>query len=155
MLKRKAKLLFLTTGILLLALTGCMTTTVSLEEQEKLQRIVELPGHSKTEIYNDSIEWFARSYNSANNVVQLKDPEVGKIIGRGSGYIDFGLGTGGYYSYTIIVDIQEERMRIRYENINSDSMNMDYWWKNISENLELHTESLINSVSAKEADDIW
>lgn len=138
-----------------IALTGCLTTTVSTQDIESLQRIVELPGYSKADIYNKSLDWFARTYNSANNVIQLRDPDAGKIIGRGMGYVDFGLGTGDYYSYTMIVDIQEGRMRVRYENFDISKMNSGYWWKKIMENTEKHTDSLIDSIHKKQVEDNW
>lgn len=37
---------------------------------------------SKQELYSRAREWFAKAYNSANNVIQMEDNVNGKIIGK-------------------------------------------------------------------------
>jgi hypothetical protein len=38
---------------------------------------------TKEILYSNALSFFANTFNSANNVIQMKDPETGKIIGRG------------------------------------------------------------------------
>lgn len=43
--------------------------------------VVEVNGDKK-ELYNKALSWFSRAFRSSNDVLQLKDPEQGKLIGR-------------------------------------------------------------------------
>ena len=45
--------------------------------------VVEMPGVTKDVLYSRAYEWFAKSFVSANNVIQMQDKEAGKIIGKG------------------------------------------------------------------------
>ena len=44
--------------------------------------VVEVESKSKDDLYTSAREWFAKSYNSANNVIQMDDKESGKIVGK-------------------------------------------------------------------------
>lgn len=37
---------------------------------------------SKLELYSRAKEWFAKAYNSSQNVIQIEDKESGKIVGK-------------------------------------------------------------------------
>jgi hypothetical protein len=47
------------------------------------QGVVKVDSTSKNELYSRAREWFAKTFNSANNVIQMDDKEAGKIIGKG------------------------------------------------------------------------
>jgi hypothetical protein len=36
----------------------------------------------KQELFSRTREWFAKTYNSSNNVIQMEDKENGKIVGK-------------------------------------------------------------------------
>lgn len=38
---------------------------------------------SKSQLYSNALTFFAEYFKSANNVIQMKDPETGKVIGKG------------------------------------------------------------------------
>jgi len=65
-------------------LCSCSSTyyaTVPVERRNYIQiRNVEKP---KADIYNAALEYFARAFVSANDVLQLKNPDTGKIVGKG------------------------------------------------------------------------
>lgn len=46
--------------------------------------IVKVPGKSASQLYLSAREWFAESFKSANDVLQMDDKENGKLIGKGS-----------------------------------------------------------------------
>ena len=105
---------------------GCVSTRLSLEHQEATASIKEFPEIEKNELFARALNWVARTYNSANNVIQLKDPEGGQIICKGLGSASFDFGFTRYFSYTMIIDIKEGanggKMRIRYENITAETV---------------------------------
>lgn len=45
--------------------------------------VVDIPGKSSEKLYKGANEWFALTFNSANDVIQLNDPAEKKIIGKG------------------------------------------------------------------------
>ena len=65
--------------IALLLAAGCATAPIELRQS---QQVVDLPGMSKEQIFNRSNQWIAESFGSANAVIQYKDLEEGKIIGK-------------------------------------------------------------------------
>ena len=38
---------------------------------------------TKSTLYSNALSFFANTFNSANAVIQMKDPETGKVIGKG------------------------------------------------------------------------
>jgi hypothetical protein len=72
---------------------------------------------SKLELYSRSREWFAKTYNSSNDVIQMEDKESGKVIGKAlMGVSHKALGRfydAGYINYTI--SIQSKEGRYKYE----------------------------------------
>jgi hypothetical protein len=46
--------------------------------------VIEMPNITKDALYTRAYEWFAKAFNSANNVIQMQDKENGKIVGKGS-----------------------------------------------------------------------
>ena len=59
-------------------------------EERSLQKVIEVPGFSQKQIYTRTLEWMTKTYVSANEVIQLKDPDHGKLIGRGITYFTNG-----------------------------------------------------------------
>ena len=84
---------------LTLILSSCMPVLVSLPEQEKqVTYVKEFPGITKDELYNKALSWVAINYNSANDVVQLKDKAEGRIICKGTGSF-FSMLYNRYFNY--------------------------------------------------------
>ncbi len=48
------------------------------------QGVVEVPGATKDQLYTRAYEWMAKTYRSANAVIQMQDKESGRLVGRGS-----------------------------------------------------------------------
>ena len=143
------KTIFLTS----LLFISCAALTPQLratpEQEQSLTEIRSIPDLDKTDIYSKSISWVARSYNSANNVIQLQNPETGTIICRGRGSF-FALLEQRHYDYTMIIDVQDSRIRVRYENITALNAGSDigYHWSRVSEQLNNLTESLLQHITS-------
>lgn len=45
--------------------------------------VVEVQGKTADQLYSSAREWFADTFNSANDVLQMDDPVAGKLIGKG------------------------------------------------------------------------
>lgn len=46
--------------------------------------VIKVPGKTAIQLYGSAREWFAESFKSANDVLQLEDQTNGKLIGKGS-----------------------------------------------------------------------
>jgi len=69
--------------IICLTLFSCTPSRETSLSERTLQRVIDLPGLTQKQIYDKALEWMAKKYVSANEVIQLKDPDNGKIIGKG------------------------------------------------------------------------
>lgn len=71
---------------------------------------------SSNELYHRARAWFAETYRSAQDVIQMDDKENGKIIGKGNirytSKIFFGSeGTKGWIRYTISIHVKNGRYK--------------------------------------------
>lgn len=48
------------------------------------ENTVKVDGASKSDLYLRANEWFAKTFSSANSVIQMQDKEAGIIIGKGN-----------------------------------------------------------------------
>jgi hypothetical protein len=80
------------------------------------QGIVELNDFSKDKIYKKSLEWIALNYKSAEDVIQLRDEEQGKIIAKGN-FISKRFGKKGWIRHTLVLDFKEGKFRYTYSDL--------------------------------------
>lgn len=77
--------------------------------------VVTADDKSQDELYASAREWFAKTYNSANNVIQMEDKESGKLVGKAlSDVYHKGLGMrhpSGNIRYTIAVSVKDGRYK--------------------------------------------
>lgn len=75
---------------------------------------------TKNELYSRALEWFAKSYKSSKNVIQLEDKEGGKIVGKALMQVYHkALGKdyeSGHINYTISIYLKDGRYK--YDIIN-------------------------------------
>ena len=74
----------------------------------------------KDELYSRAREWFAKTYKSANSVIQMDDKAEGKIVGRASIPITYNnigiIAPGGSISYNISVYVKDGKYKYEFEN---------------------------------------
>lgn len=74
---------------------------------------------SKQELYSRGREWFAKAYNSSNNVLQMDDKDNGKLVGKAliKVYHKFlGEHPSGYINYTIALYLKDGRYKYEITN---------------------------------------
>lgn len=121
------KLLF--TGLLVLSLTGCMSMpTPTSTPMTNVVDVVEINGQTKDQIFEKSKIWIAKSFKSANNVIQYQDKSTGQIIGKGTipfpceGFIDCGAFGQDRVNFTIQIDTKDNKARISFSDITATSL---------------------------------
>jgi len=75
-------------------------------------QIVKVDSANKSEIFNRAIDWTSLNYKSANDVIQLKDIDRGKIIIKGIFELD-----RKTWQHTIIIEVKDGRCRIKTTNL--------------------------------------
>lgn len=80
--------------------------------------VEKVEGATKDELYVRAREWFARTFNSANKVLQMDDKAAGKLIGKASEPgVSLSLFTGGFMmDYTVSITVKEGRYRYEITN---------------------------------------
>lgn len=101
--------------LLLIIFTGCVTTPELAPEERRVQYIIDAPEKSKNDLYNLSGEWFAKTFRSAQNVVQYQNPEEGMIIGRGT--MRGGVGNLGTIEFLLTIETKDGKARATFDDV--------------------------------------
>ncbi|MVN76906.1 DUF4468 domain-containing protein [Hymenobacter sp. HMF4947] len=88
--------------------------------------VVDVPGATKDELYTRASEWFAKTYNSANNVLQMQDRTAGQLVGKpvlattvrslGANY------PAGIVKYTISVYLKDGKYKYEITDLVHDAV---------------------------------
>ena len=110
---------------------------------------------TKNEIYDISLEWMARTFFDNKEVIELKDKDNGKIIGKG---ITMFSGKIGWFSanipcrFTLMVETKDNKYRTTYNNL------VGLYGENQSRPEPLEQKEYVDAVMAKLAlidDDLY
>ena len=102
-----------------IALASCASAPIAPIEDRSMQKVHEID-LTKNEIYDISLEWMARTFFDNKEVIEIKDKENGKIIGKG---ITTFKGKIGWFSanmpcrFTLIVEAKDNKYRTTYNNL--------------------------------------
>ena len=81
---------------------------------QEYSEIVEIEGKTAGQLYNSAHEWMAIVFNSANDVIQLADPENKKLIAKGTKTIEHvvnGISAPITMYFTLVAEFKEARYR--------------------------------------------
>lgn len=74
----------------------------------------------KDELFVRAKAWFAKTYRSSNNVLQMDDRDAGKLIGHGSDLLSYRyalISMGYYLKYIIEVDVKDGKYKYTISDI--------------------------------------
>lgn len=100
---------------------------------QEYSEVVHVEGKTAQQLYTSAREWFAKTFVSANDVIQMEDPTSGKIIGKGSNHISesyvvgkglatFFTTTDWYPTYTLKIEVKEGRYKYELTDIKIKSI---------------------------------
>ncbi len=95
---------------------------IGLQGQEALSysKVIQTDSVGIPTLYVAIYDWFASTYNTANDVIQLADKEAGVLIGNGSMKYKYGTYitkcNDGYIKYTIKVYVKDNRYKVELTN---------------------------------------
>lgn len=151
------KKVFILLSILTILFVGCVTLASTPEQEASLEEVRNFPEIGKDDLYNRALSWVARSYNSANDVIQLQNPETGQIICKGVGTVNIGLLLlhTYHFNYTFIIDAKDYKIRTRFEYITSEEVDIKLSWDKISSNLIAIKNDMFDSILIAEIEEDW
>lgn len=103
--------------LMVLAASGCATRY---HPDFTFTKVMDVPKFEKSQIFNRSEEWVALTFNSGKSVIQLKNKESGRIIGRGmlSARKDI-MSAAETFNFTMIIDSKDGKSKIRFLNFSN------------------------------------
>lgn len=149
----------LVTVVAVLSLSSCMSTIPQPGQEKSLEKIQEFLDMDQALLFDRANSCVARVYNSANTVVQLRDKVNGQIVIQATGNPKMDMGIIRSFSYTLLLDFKDGKVRIRYENIVSQNVggtagpNMAYQWEDVASYLNELTKHLVTQIGNNEKDD--
>jgi len=127
------------------AIASCASVPVAPIEERSVQKVHDVD-LTKNEIYDTSLEWMARTFFDNKEVIELKDKDKGKIIGKG---ITTFKGKIGWFSaeipcrFTLIVEAKENKYRTTYNNF------VGLYGENQTRPVPLEDKAYVEAVKAK------
>ena len=98
------------------------STNIYAQENLIFEKVIQSDSIGKSLLYVTINDWFASTYNSANDVIQMSDKDAGIIIGNGSmSYAKKGMSYqcySGNIKYTIKVYVKDNRYKVVLTNFN-------------------------------------
>ena len=96
--------------------------------------VIEQPGKSKIDLYNNAKQWFVDYFKSSKDIIQSEDKEQGRIVGKGVILVYANPKFEPYkVDVTVQVDSKENKYRYRFYNfsftqkiISLDGSNPEY-----------------------------
>lgn len=90
---------------------------------QEYSEVIEMTGQTGDQLYSKANEWFALTFKSAKDVIQLNDPTEKKIIGKGSKRISYTIGRYPIsldMNFTLLVQFKDGKYKY---NIQSNEIN--------------------------------
>ena len=115
-------------------LVGCATIPIITYPPES--RIISVD-RNKDELFKRSMIWMAKTFRSSRAVIEYQDKEYGVIVGNGYSHIvlepidDWGYTEYYKMAYTLIIEAQDNRVRIIMDNIDFkpyEEKSKSYWF---------------------------
>lgn len=125
------KLVFMAFVLVLFSETTLAQNKNNSEVSSKFSQVDSVKNVSKAELYTKAKLWLAKAFKSSKDVIQFDDKEAGKIIVKGVSTYDapaFNPGTNfsGFFSFTLTIDIKDNKFRFSIENLNHESYKSGY-----------------------------
>ncbi len=124
---------------------SCGSMPVAPTEERSMQNVRDID-LTKNEIYDLSLEWVAKTFIDSREVIELKDRDNGKIIGKG---LTSFRGKVGWFSadipcrFTLIVEAKDNKYRTTYTNF------VGLWGESQTRAVPLVEKKYVDAVKAK------
>jgi len=97
---------------LFIFLISCFLLSCTSVQLVKESSIIELPGMSKADIYQKSMQWITYKFVSGRAVMDYKNPDVGRIIAKGLVFLGSFLNQRSYVYQIATIDCINGKAKI-------------------------------------------
>lgn len=101
----------------------CLDLSRSEDAGKPVEIIMEIPGHTKDQLFSSTKVWIAETFVSAKTVIDEADKESGRIVAKGSigrpcgGWLDCMANGKNSIGFTMRVDLKDGKVRTTYNNL--------------------------------------
>jgi hypothetical protein len=98
-----------------------LALSLSLLAAEPFQvQIIKSVPLAKDEIYSQTLIWMAENFKSSKSVIDMKDKELGVIIGNGAVDVNLGskfLPVNNTFTFKMKVEMKDNKLRLTFSNV--------------------------------------
>ncbi|MDR3287458.1 MAG: DUF4468 domain-containing protein [Prevotellaceae bacterium] len=106
--------------VLFIALV-CVCSATFAQQPISYSKVIQTDSVGKDALFASINEWFASTYNSAKDVLQMTDKDAGIIVGNGNTKYSYGgmiySCYEGWLKYSIKVNVKDNRYKVEITNI--------------------------------------
>ena len=100
--------------LMVLVVSGCAVRPYA---DFSFTKVLDVPRFEKSQVFNRSEEWVALTFSSGKSVIQVKNKESGRIIGRGVlSAQKHRLAPIESFNFTMIIDAKNGKSKIKFMN---------------------------------------
>ena len=158
---------FFTLSIIIFFIGCAAMTKVDVSEEDlRVQRVLEVE-LNKGEIYSSSLQWMAKKFVDSKEVIEVKDAENGRIIGKGITHFT-NIIVKIPCRYTITIEAKDGKARVTMENFTGlwgeyhnqpralgVHMGESKMLEEVKINLNALADDLYNHLTKSKSDDDW
>ena len=164
------KVQFLIITIVLISSTSyCQSTLPIKDGKVTYTNVINVDSVRKDELFVRAKKWFATTYKSANDVIQMDDKDAGEIVGKGNMQIKY-YARNPRIRHTITISVKDGKYRyiisdLEYSDIQGDKFNIENFPKAwfgeqklydvIDSNVKAIIESIKAAMTSSKKNDDW
>lgn len=105
-------------------LAGCATVPVKSGPPLEVVEVIAVQGRTAEQLCNGARDWTAKTFRSSKAVVEVFDPQRGKLIGKGSMQLPIIWGATIPVHFTMTVDCKDGRLRASFDDYATEYQGM-------------------------------
>jgi hypothetical protein len=163
------KVQFLITIVLISSTSYGQSTLPKKDGKVTYTNVINVDSVRKDELFVRAKKWFATTYKSANDVIQMDDKDAGEIVGKGNMQIKY-YARNPRISHTITISVKDGKYRytisdLEYSDIQGDKFNIENFPKAwfgeqklydaIDSNVKVIIESIKAAMNSSKNNDDW
>lgn len=99
-----------------LLVAGCATAPAPSGPPLQVSEVIAVEGRSAAQLCNGARDWTAKTFHDSKAVVEVFDPQRGKLIGKGNMQLPVIWGATIPVSFTMTIDCKDGRLRAAFDD---------------------------------------
>ena len=129
------------------------------------QEVISIDSTNQQDLYDKLHQWVAKTYVSANDVIQYNDKDTGKIIAKGL-YKTTNYGWEVYLRHTLTLEAKDNRFRVTFDQLayqgGPDAQRIPFeksvprkkkMLERLEENIQSSVDDLVSNLTTRQVSD--